>query len=210
MKGKDILKKKAYVVIIGGPNITRPDEHFWVKAAELPQKGKESIRHTKLLIDELVKAGIIKFSSHPFKSSPFAIAQQTTKMLAHGKPFQVVNDLGPAVGAWDLLKENFPDAAASDITDLFKNEAASLLYAEGEKLFNCVIESISLINPGESTVFVTHSRLIEAAMAIASGEWEHSNPEVREGDIIVFSFDNKNCLIADNRLAAFGHLRCSP
>lgn len=210
MKGKDILKKKAYVVSSGEPNIGDQDGHFLVKTAGLSQKGKDSIRGTKLLIDELVDGGIIKLSSHPFKSSPFTTAQQTTKILAHNKPFQIVNDLGPMVGSWDILSDKFPQAARSDIRVLFDNEAAPLLHSEGEKLLKCIIESISLINPGESTVFVTHSRLIEAAMAIASGEWEHSNPEVREGDIIVFSFNNKNCLIADNRLAAFGHLRCSP
>ncbi len=197
------MTKKAYVVRAGG------NYEGKLKVAELSKEEKSSIENTRLLIDELVSRGIIKLASHPFKSSPFNRAQKTAKILAKGKPFEVINELEPMVSSWDFLRDNFPDAVWCETKELFENQAAGLLHAEGEKLLNCIVESISKISSGETMIFVTDRISIEAAMAIVSGYWAPPELAVNEGDIIVFNFSDKNIFVADNMLAILGHLRCN-
>lgn len=204
------MVKKAYVVRSGGRNFGDFDGTLLTKIAGLSENGKVAIQNTRQLIDELIRGGTIRLADQPFKCSPFARAIQTAKILAKGRSCEIINELCPLESSWNFLQDNFPDAVWCEIKELFENQAAGLLHAEGERLLNFIVESISKINPEESVVIVSHSRMIEAAMAIVSGNWAPLEFAVKEGDIIVFNFSDKNIFIADNPFAILGHLRPSP
>ncbi|MCK5084982.1 MAG: histidine phosphatase family protein [Candidatus Pacebacteria bacterium] len=204
------MTKQAYVVRSGGQHFGDYDGTFLTNIAGLSKNGKVSIQYTLQLLKELVDSGLVNLSRHPFKNSPFRRAKETATILAEGQLCETVERLGPMhESSWNFLRDNFPDAVWCNIGKLFENQAVGLLHIEGESLFKAIIESISMIEPGETVVLVTHSRLIEAAMAIAS-EWKPPESEVKEGDIIVFNFDDDNNFIADNPSTIFGHLRPSP
>ena len=204
------MTKKAYVVRSGKQHFGDYDGTFLTKIAGLSKNGRVSIQYTSQLLKELIDGGL-NLSHHPFKNSPFRRAEETAIILAEGKSCETVKELGPMhESSWNFLKDNFPDTVWCNIGKLFENQALGLLRVEGESLFKAIIESISMIEPGETVVLVTHSRLIEAAMAVASGKWEPPEIEVKEGDIIVFNFDDNNNFIVDNPSAIFGHLSPGP
>lgn len=186
---------------------------FWEDDAELTEEGIKNGQHTLSLLKEMVDGGLIKLALHPYKSSCLVRAIETINILSEGKyaDAEYVERLGP-IGEelWEFLFKNFPEAAESETAAMFQNQAAVLLYIEGKNLFDCIRESISEIESGESVILVSHSPLIEAAMAIASGKWQPPEQPISKGDIVIFNFDNLNRFITDSCHAVFGHLRPNP
>lgn len=191
-------KERKDVIVMGcGSGIPkRDDETVWQADARLSSEGRETISWVGKHFLNRVSFRLCGFS-------PLRRAKESAEIISDGKTvdFIPLKELSPMSEiAWKHLFSKEKKLRYAAVPALLKNWTAKiLLITEGERVFGCIQNVATLIKTGEKALLVSHQPLIVCAYLNAKNLWDaklnpEELPEVRPGEMIVFSFNKDNAL----------------